>query len=94
MALPKWLRDIDASLQIRSQFVLFGNIRDQVLTGAQGIAATPLVGALWSILEPRGFAGILVWDPIDGLTPYPDGRDLEHTYGSLAKTGRKSLTTL
>ena len=90
MASPKWLRDIDASLQIRSQFVLFGNIRDQVLTGGQGIAATPLVGALWSILERRGFPAILVWDPIDGLASYPDGRDLERMYGGLAKAGRKA----
>lgn len=87
---PKWLRDIDASLAIRSQFVLFGNVRDHVLTYDRSQAAKTLVEAVWSILEPRGFRGILVWDPIDGLREFPDNWGMEAAVGSLAKPGRKT----
>lgn len=92
--LPKWLRDIDAALSIRSQFVLSGNIRDHVLVGREGLAACPLIDAIWSILEPRGFQGILVWDPIDGLSSFPEGRSIQLADSSLAKHGRKSEADL
>ena len=91
---PKWLRDIDAALSIRSQFVLSGNIRDHVLVGREGLAACPLIDAIWSILEPRGFQGILVWDPIDGLSSFPEGRSIQLADSSLAKHGRKSEADL
>ena len=94
MAMPKWLRDIDAALSIRSQFVLSGNIRDYVLIGRQGLAACPLIDAIWSILEPRDFQGILVWDPIDGLSSFPEGRPIQLADSSLAKPGRKSEADL
>ena len=94
MAMPKWLRDIDAALSIRSQFVLSGNIRDYVLIGRQGLAACPLIDAIWSILEPRDFQGILVWDPIDGLSSFPEGRSVQLADPSLAKSGRKSEADL
>ena len=87
---PKWLRDIDAALSIRSQFVLSGNIRDHVLVGREGLAACSLIDAIWSILKPRGFQGILVWDPIDGLSSFPEGRSIQLADSSLAKHGRKS----
>ena len=94
MAMPKWLRDIDAALSIRSQFVLSGNIRDYVLIGRQGLAACPLIDAIWSILEPRDFQGILVWDPIDGLSSFPEGRPIQLADSSLAKPGKKSEADL
>ena len=71
--LPKWLRDIDAVLSLRSQFVLTGNIRDHVLMAYRTPPASGLVDALWTILEPREFQGILVWDPIDGFSSFPEG---------------------
>ena len=92
--LPKWLRDIDAALSIRSQFVLYGNIRDHVLVGREGLAACQPIDAIWSILEPRGFQGILVWDPIDGLSSFPQGRSVQLADSSLAKHGRKSEADL
>ena len=94
MAMPKWLRDIDAALSIRSQFVLSGNIRDHVLVGREGLAACSLIDAIWTILEPRGFQGILVWDPIDGLSSFPEGRPIRLADTSLAKHGRKSEADL
>ena len=94
MATPKWLRDIDAALSIRSQFVLSGNIRDHVLIDRAGLAACSLIDAIWSILEPRGFQGILIWDPIDGLSSFPEGRSIQLADTSLAKHGRKSEADL
>ena len=94
MAMPKWLRDIDAALSIRSQFVLSGNIRDHVLVGREGLPACSLIDAIWTILEPRGFQGILVWDPIDGLASFPAGRSVHLADTSLAKPGKKSEADL
>ena len=94
MELPKWLRDIDAALSIRSQFVLSGNIRDYVLIGRGGLAACPPKEAIWTVLEPRGFQGILVWDPIDGLSSFPEDREVGLADGSLSSHGRKSEAEL
>ena len=58
------------------------------------IAACPLIDAIWTILEPRGFQGILVWDPIDGLSSFPEGRPVRLADSSLAKRGRKSEADL
>ena len=76
--LPKWLRDIDASLSIRSHFVLSGNIRDHVLIEYEGtLVACPLVDAIWeTVLKPRGFHGVQTWDPIDGFSSFPSGTDI------------------
>lgn len=75
---PKWLRDIDASMSIRSHFVLCGNIRDYVLVDRNDAPmAWPVLDALWEvILARRGFQGILVWDPIDGFSEFPAGTDI------------------
>jgi len=76
--LPKWLRDIDTSLSIRSYFVLSGNIRDHVLVDQGGtLVACPLVDAIWeTVLKPRGFHGVQTWDPIDGFSSFPSGTDI------------------
>ena len=94
MAKPKWLRDIDASLSIRSHFVLSGNIRDHVLIERSGTAACPIVEAVWAILEPRGFQGILVWDPVDGLLSFPEGRSVRLADAGLSAPGKKTAVDL
>ena len=86
--LPKWLRDLDASLSIRSQFVLSGNVRDYVLAGDEDIVASTLVEALWVTLEPRGFQGILIWDPVDGLHSFPEDRKIEMADRRLSEPGK------
>ena len=75
---PKWLRDIDASLSIRSHFVLSGNIRDHVLVNqGETQVACPIVEAIWeTLLKPRGFHGIQIWDPVDAFTSFPAGTDI------------------
>ena len=76
--LPKWLRDIDASLSIRSHFVLSGNVRDHVLIDREGtLIACPIVDAIWeTVLKPRGFRGIQMWDPIDAFVSGPSGTEI------------------
>jgi len=75
---PKWLRDILHLMPIRSQFVLSGGIRDQVLVGDPVPQMMSLRSALWRALEPLGFEGLLIWDRIDGLQAYPpDPKRLE-----------------
>ncbi|MBK8768467.1 MAG: ATP-dependent Clp protease ATP-binding subunit [Burkholderiaceae bacterium] len=68
---PKWLRDIAHLLPIRSQFVLSGNIRDQVFVADEHPRMVSARAALWQVLEPLGFDGLLVWDVVDGLQAYP-----------------------
>jgi hypothetical protein len=72
---PRWLRDLDRLLPIRSQFVVSGNIRDSVLSPAGtngGWLQVPLLRALWDRLKAQGYGYILVYDPADGLRVYPN----------------------
>jgi hypothetical protein len=70
---PRWLRDLDRLLPIRSQFVVSGNIRDSVLSPAGGgWLQVPLLRALWERLKAQGYGYILVYDPADGLRVYPN----------------------
>lgn len=68
---PKWLRDIVQLLPIRAQFVLSGNIRDQILIRDERTRTTGIHAALWDALQPLGFEGLLIWDVVDGLQVYP-----------------------
>ena len=73
--LPRWLADVQRLLPIRSQFVISGNIRDSLLmplAGSTALALVPLLRALWQVLEQQGYAGLLVYDPADGLRVYPE----------------------
>ena len=75
---PKWLRDIDSSLSIRSHFVISGNMRDYVLVEQEGtLIACPIVHAIWeTVLKPRGFHGVQIWDPVDAFASFPSGTDI------------------
>jgi hypothetical protein len=70
---PRWVTDLTRLLPIRSQFVLAGNIRDSFLTPV-GDATTlaPLLRCLWAHLAELDYRFLLVYDPIDGLRPYPN----------------------
>ncbi len=69
---PRWIRDLERLLPIRSQFVVSGNIRDSFLTplGDQ-LTLAPLVRCLWVHLARLDYRFLLVYDPIEGLRPYP-----------------------
>ncbi len=71
----RWLGDLQHWLPIRSQFVLSGNIRDSFLTnmpGAPTVTLAPLLRCLWNAMAPLGYEFLLVFDPIEGLRPYPN----------------------
>ncbi len=70
---PRWIRDLTRLLPIRSQFVVAGNIRDNFLTPLPGGATlAPLLRCLWAHLAPLDYRFILVYDPVEGLRPYPN----------------------
>jgi len=72
---PRWIQDLQRLLPIRAQFVVSGNIRDSFLTPLQGSdtpTLAPLLRCLWSALSGLGFRAMLVFDPIEGLRPYPN----------------------
>src|SRR3989442_2657691 len=70
---PRWIRDLTRLLPIRSQFVVAGNIRDNFLTPlAADTTLAPLLRCLWAHLAPLDYRFILVYDPVDGLRPYPN----------------------
>jgi ATP-dependent Clp protease ATP-binding subunit ClpB len=68
---PAWLREIYGLLGVVSQFVLYGNVRDQVLTYGPGseelqIAADPVM-ALVPWLEHDGYQVVFRMHPFGGL---------------------------
>jgi ATP-dependent Clp protease ATP-binding subunit ClpB len=72
-ATPRWIRDLSRLLPIRSQFVLAGNIRDSFLTPVeQGRTLAPLLRCLWVHLAALDYRFLLVFDPVEGLRPYPN----------------------
>ena len=70
---PRWIRDLVRFLPIRSQFVVAGNIRDTFLTPLEsGTTLAPLLRCLWVHLSALGYRFMLVYDPVDGVRPYPN----------------------
>lgn len=70
---PRWSRDLERLLPIRSQYVVSGNIRDTFLTPlAGGPALVPLLRCLWETLRLQGTRCLLVFDPADGIRVYPN----------------------
>ena len=69
---PRWLRDFERLLPIRSQFIVSGNIRDTVLSPVgQTLVPVPLLRGLWEKLKAQDFRYLLIYDPADGIRVYP-----------------------
>jgi len=70
---PRWLRDLDRLLPIRSQYIVSGNIRDSLLTpiGAAQVPV-PLLRGLWERLRRNDYRYLLIYDPADGVRVYPN----------------------
>ena len=66
---PRWLRDLQRFLPLKSQFVLTGNIRDlQALEAAPGqMAAVPLMTALATELAASGYQHVISYEPTTGF---------------------------
>jgi len=70
---PRWVTDLTRLLPIRAQFVLAGNIRDSFLTPlGEATTLAPLLRCLWAHLAALDYRFVLVYDPVDGLRPYPN----------------------
>jgi hypothetical protein len=70
---PRWIRDLERLLPIRSQYIVAGNIRDSFLTPFQdGMTLAPLLRCLWNTLQAQGYRFLLVYNPVEGLRPYPN----------------------
>ena len=67
--LPAFVREIDSTLAVHSQYVLHGNIRDVFLRRPSGQQPrlVPLRQLLWEVLEPSGYEFVLMFDQVDGL---------------------------
>jgi hypothetical protein len=76
---PAFVRELDATLSVHSQYILSGNLYDNFLlpgTGELGTARLlPLHDLLWEALQASGYACLLVYDPVDGLRVLPDTDD-------------------
>ncbi len=72
---PRWIDEIGRLLPIRSQFVIYGSVRDVFLAP---VSAEPrlasLIDCLWAFLESAGFECIVVFDRVDGITVHPATR--------------------
>ncbi|WP_067803380.1 AAA family ATPase [Actinomadura formosensis] len=67
---PPFIRELDATLSVHSQYVLSGNLYDSFLTpqadgGPAGLL--PLRALLWETLRTSGASFMAVYDPVDGL---------------------------
>ncbi|MDP2829433.1 MAG: AAA family ATPase [Sulfuricellaceae bacterium] len=70
---PRWIRDIERLLPIRSQYIVAGNIRDSFLTPFQSnLTLAPLTRCLWTALQAQDCKFLLIYNPVEGLRPYPN----------------------
>ncbi|MCW2939804.1 MAG: ATPase domain protein [Actinomycetia bacterium] len=100
---PAFVRELDATLSVHSQYILSGNLYDTFLVqGDEAATLMPLHDLLWEALHASGFACLLVYDPVDGLRVFPDTDDEIGDAATAAartllgdlKDGKPSLETL
>jgi hypothetical protein len=103
---PPFIRELDATLSVHSQYVLSGNLYDSFLAPpAQGggpARLLPLRALLWETLHASGASFMVVYDPVDGLEIIPgagdeDGEEAERAAERLLgkiKEDRPSLEAL
>ncbi|GLW62180.1 chaperone [Actinomadura rubrobrunea] len=76
---PPFIRELDATLSVHSQYVLSGNLYDSFLAPSLDAAGParllPLRDLLWESLRSSGFSCLVVYDPVDGLQVHPDTDD-------------------
>ncbi|XVQ12628.1 AAA family ATPase [Spirillospora sp. CA-255316] len=76
---PPFIRELDATLSVHSQYVLSGNLYDSFLAPPlDGVGPGRLLtlrDLLWESLRSSGFSCMVVYDPVDGLQVLPDSGD-------------------
>ena len=89
---PRWLRDFERFLPLKSQFVLSGNIRDFQLSpaGDGTVVPQPLVPHLVQQLMRLGYEDVVSYDPVNGFSApsaAPDVARANRVLESLGLTG-------
>src|SRR5689334_156434 len=76
---PPFIRELDATLSVHSQYVLSGNLYDSFLAppaeGGGPARLLPLRSLLWETLRASGASFMVVYDPVDGLEIVPPPGD-------------------
>jgi Cdc48 subfamily AAA family protein len=67
---PAFVRELDATLSVHPQYVLWGNLHDSFLVPEEG-RLFPLRDLLWETLRRSGHSFMVVYDQIDGLRVHP-----------------------
>jgi len=69
---PNFAQELVGTVTVHSQFVLYGNIRDQFLLPPHGQRRpVPILQVLFESLQSSGYQCLLVSDQVDGITVYP-----------------------
>ncbi|WP_200810932.1 AAA family ATPase [Pseudogulbenkiania subflava] len=87
---PRWLRDLQRFLPLKSQFALSGNVRDlqanEVATGM--VVPQPLNDVLAHTLRGVGYEEVVLYDPIGGFRAIPSmGEDASTSDNLLRELG-------
>jgi len=71
---PAFVNEIVGTLAVHSQYVLHGNLRDEFLLEPLGREARfqEFLPLLWEATRQRGYECLIRFDPVDGITVYPD----------------------
>jgi len=67
---PAFVRELDATLSVHPQYVLWGNLHDSFLVPQEG-RLFPLRDLLWETLRRSGYSFMVVYDQVDGLRVHP-----------------------
>jgi hypothetical protein len=67
---PAFVRELDATLSVHPQYVLWGNLHDNFLVRNEG-RLLPLHDLLWEALRRSGYSFMVVYDQVDGLRVLP-----------------------
>lgn len=87
---PRWRRDLERFLPLKSQFVVSGNVRDlqTVQIGEGLVAPQPLAETLAMTFQQAGYAETLHYAPLIGFSPLqPPGTPSAATPGLLSELG-------
>jgi len=84
---PHWIRQVDQYLDVCSQFVLSGNIRDtHLIPTSDGELFCSTVESIGEAFQNRQLDVLLVYNRVDGLRAYP-----EQSFGTLAEAVGKEF---
>jgi ATP-dependent Clp protease ATP-binding subunit ClpB len=71
---PAFIREMEATLAVHAQYVLWGNLHDSFLVPGTGDAPPRLLAlldVLWETLRSSGYPCLIVYDQVDGLRVHP-----------------------